>query len=342
MRDRKQKKGRRWKGSFLTLIIGLALLFPGCSLSGSSGEVSQTGSNVHTGVSVEATERMEEWTGLAPDEVNYADSVEEVPEYEGEIYAVIEDNQPDFTEAELKETESYESYSDLDALGRCGEATACIGQDLMPAEERGSIGQVKPSGWHTVKYDVVDGMYLYNRCHLIAYQLTAENANEENLITGTRYMNVEGMLPFENMVADFVKETDYHVLYRVTPIYEGDDLVASGVEMEAQSLEDGGEGICFHVYIYNIQPGIAIDYATGDSWESEETIFDQKDGEVTPDPGDAQAAAETYILNTNTMKFHKPDCSSVDDMEEHNKQEYTGNRADLMADGYEPCGRCKP
>ena len=146
-------------------------------------------------------------------------------------------------------------------------------------------------------------MYLYKPLSSDRISADSGKRKRENLITGTRYMNVEGMLPFENMVADFVKETDYHVLYRVTPIYEGDDLVASGVEMEAQSLEDGGEGICFHVYIYNIQPGIAIDYATGDSWESEETIFDQKDGEVTPDPGDAQAAAETYILNTNTMKI---------------------------------------
>lgn len=162
---------------------------------------------------------------------------------------------------------SYEVYSPLDALGRCGAASACVGVDLMPTEERGSIGQVKPSGWQTVKYDCVDGKYLYNRCHLIGYQLAGENANKQNLITGTRYMNVEGMLPFENMVDSYVEETENHVLYRVTPVFEGENLVASGVQIEAFSVEDEGEGLCFNVYIYNVQPGVVIDYATGESWE---------------------------------------------------------------------------
>ena len=161
--------------------------------------------------------------------------------------------------------ESYETYSPLDELGRCGVAQANIGLDLMPTEKRGSIGQVKPSGWQTVKYDIVDGKYLYNRCHLIGYQLSGENANRENLITGTRYMNVEGMLPFENMVADYVKETENHVLYRVTPVFEGSELVARGVQIEALSVEDNGDGICFNVFVFNVQPGIVIDYATGDS-----------------------------------------------------------------------------
>lgn len=187
-----------------------------------------------------------------------------IPEYSGEPYVVINENQPGFDEKEMV-TRSFESYSELDALGRCGTAYANIGQDLMPEEERGSIGHIKPSGWHTVKYDIVDGKYLYNRCHLIGYQLTAENSNRQNLITGTRYLNVEGMLPFENMVADYIKETDYHVLYRVTPIYEADDLLAKGVQIEAYSVEDSGEGICFNVFVYNVQPGVVIDYKTGDS-----------------------------------------------------------------------------
>ena len=161
---------------------------------------------------------------------------------------------------------SFEEYSDLDELGRCGAAYANIGQDLMPTQKRGDISRVKPTGWRSVKYDIVDGKHLYNRCHLIGYQLTAENANEKNLITGTRYMNVDGMLPFENMVADYIKETDNHVLYRVTPIFDGNDLVAQGVQMEACSVEDDGEGICFNVFVYNVQPGIEIDYATGESW----------------------------------------------------------------------------
>ena len=257
--------------------------------------------------------------------------VESVPEYAGQPYVTIHDNKPDFTEAELAE-DVFESYSELDAKGRCGVAEAMIGKELMPNEERGKIGQIKPSGWHTVKYDNVDGKYLYNRCHLIGYQLTAENANEKNLITGTRYMNVDGMLPFENMVADYIKETEHHVRYRVTPIYEGDNLVASGVEMEAESVEDEGEGLSFHVYVYNVQPGIEIDYATGDSHET--------DTEQTNQASDNQI--ESYVLNTNNKKFHKPTCSSVKDMKEKNKETYEGTREELIQKGYEPCGRCKP
>lgn len=185
-----------------------------------------------------------------------------VDEYSEQPYIAINNNMPTFEEVSTK---SFESYSSLDELGRCGVAYACIGKDLMPTEERGSIGSVKPTGWQTMKYDIVDGKYLYNRCHLIGFQLSGENANEKNLITGTRYMNVEGMLPFENMVADYVKETGNHVMYRVTPIFEGDNLLASGVQMEAYSVEDDGEGICFNVYVYNVQPGITIDYTDGDS-----------------------------------------------------------------------------
>ena len=188
----------------------------------------------------------------------------DIPKYTGDPYVVLNDNEPEFTEEDMV-TDSYEWYSELDVDGKCGVAEANIGEDLMPTEERGSIGQVKPSGWQTVKYDNVDGKYLYNRCHLIGYQLSGENANVRNLITGTRYMNTEGMLPFENMVADYVMETGNHVLYRVTPIFEGDNLVASGVQMQAKSVEDDGEGICFNVYVYNVQPGIEIDYATGES-----------------------------------------------------------------------------
>lgn len=262
-------------------------------------------------------------------------SLEDIPAYAGEPYVVLNNNEPYFTDEDLT-TESYEYYSELDSDGKCGVVEANIGQELMPTEERGSIGQVKPSGWQTVKYDNVDGKYLYNRCHLIGFQLTGENANEKNLITGTRYMNVEGMLPFENMVADYVKETGNHVLYRVTPIFEGDNLVASGVQMEAKSVEDDGEGICFNVYIYNVQPGIEIDYATGNS------RLDDKATTSTDKESADNSEVMTYILNTNNKKIHDPDCSSVDDMKEENKQEYEGTREDLIEKGYEPCGRCKP
>ena len=221
----------------------------------------------------------------------------------------------------------------------------------MPAEERGLIGQVKPSGWHTVKYDIVDGKYLYNRCHLIGYQLTAENSNTKNLITGTRYLNIEGMLPFENMVANYIKSTGNHVLYRVTPIFEGDNLVANGVQIEAMSVEDIGKGIMFNVYCYNVQPGIIIEYSTGDS--KMEEIADREPETVAqtehsiPNTFNAQSSdskntESTYIINTSTYKFHNPACSSVNQMNDSNKREYTGNRDDIIALGYEPCKRCNP
>jgi len=261
---------------------------------------------------------------------NEAVSADEIPDFSGDAYVVINDNIPAFDFENLPD-KSFENYGDLDFLGRCSAAYANIGRDLMPTEERGSIGQVKPSGWVMAKYDFVDGKYLYNRCHLIGFQLTGENANEENLITGTRYLNVEGMLPFENMVADYIKETDNHVLYRVTPIFERDNLVASGVQMEAYSVEDGGEGICFNVYCYNVQPGVSIDYSSGESQlaEGESAKGDEND-------------EDSFVINTNNRKFHYADCSSVGDMKESNKQEYTGSRQTLIDQGYSPCGNCKP
>ena len=200
-------------------------------------------------------------------------TLDTLPDYDGSPYVELNDGQPSFTEEQKAGTASYETYASLDLLGRCGTAEACIGQDLMPTEERGAIGMVKPSGWHTVRYDgVVDGKYLYNRCHLIGYQLAGENANEKNLITGTRYLNVVGMLPFEDQVADYVQETGNHVLYRVNPVFQGAELVARGVQMEAWSVEDSGAGVCFNVYCYNVQPGVEIDYATGESRLAEENL----------------------------------------------------------------------
>lgn len=189
-------------------------------------------------------------------------NLSEIPEFTDQPYVLINNNVPTFPIEDFSRG-TFEEYSDLDILGRCGVAYSCVGKETMPTEERGDIGQVKPSGWHTVKYDIVDGKYLYNRCHLIGYQLSAENANKKNLITGTRYLNVTGMLPFENQVAEYIKKTKNHVLYRVTPIFENSDLVAKGVQMEAQSVED--DEICFNVYVYNAQPGVNIDYATGES-----------------------------------------------------------------------------
>lgn len=271
-------------------------------------------------------------------------SVDDIPSFQGVAYIEINDNNPFFDEYDLT-TSSFETYSPLDELGRCGVAYANVGQDIMPEAERGSIGQIKPSGWHTVKYDCVDGKYLYNRCHLIGYQLTGENANEENLITGTRYLNIEGMLPFENMVADYVQETNNHVLYRVTPIFEGENLLANGVLMEGYSVEDQGEDVCFCVYAYNVQPGIIIDYRTGDSSLATEDAFDSGTIAEEVNPPNEETSVNgsvSYILNTNSKKFHYPYCSSVDQMSEENKEEYIGGRDDLISAGYDPCKRCNP
>lgn len=243
-----------------------------------------------------------------------------------EPYAVLNGNVPEFTEQE-KKLGIFENYSELDYLGRCGVAFARVSKELMPKEDRESIGQVKPSGWHTVKYDIVDGKYLYNRCHLIGFQLAGENANELNLITGTRYMNVEGMLPFENEVADYVRETSNTVLYRVTPVFEGENLVANGVKMEAYSLEDNGSGVCFNVFVYNIQPGVVINYANGESYL-----------ENTPEPEKDEKAE--YIININSKKVHKPTCKGVESIKEENKKKYTGTLENLEKNGYEPCKTC--
>ena len=272
-------------------------------------------------------------------------SLSDVKPYSGSAYVAINGNIPYFTSSELTTT-SFELYSALDSLSRCGTAYACIGQDLMPTEERGSIGSVKPSGWHTVRYNgVVDGNYLYNRCHLIGFQLSGENANERNLITGTRYLNIDGMLPFENMVADYVQETNNHVLYRVTPVFEGDNLLAAGVLMEGYSVEDDGDGICFCIFAYNVQPGVTINYATGDS--TLDGAASTSEPSVAHEPSsDTQAGTSTveahYVLNNNTKKFHLPSCSSADDIKASNKEEYYGSRDELISMGYDACKRCNP
>ena len=309
---------------------------------GGSEVLPEDGSDIQ-GAIVEGTEPSSDTQQPPTSPVPAADTVSlsEVPAYSGEPYVAINNNTPSFNDEELTTT-SFETYSTLDYLGRCGVAYACIGTDLMPTEDRGSISEVTPSGWINKEYD---GQYLYNRCHLIGFQLSGENANESNLITGTRYMNVEGMLPFENMIADYVHETDNHVLYRVTPIYDGTNLVASGVQLEAESVEDDGEGVLFNVYVYNVQPGITIDYATGESWQEQGTTTTPVQEEPVQEEPEEQtpvSSGTTYILNTNTKKFHYPSCSSVDQMSEKNRQEFTGTRDEVIAMGYDPCGRCHP
>ena len=277
-------------------------------------------------------------------------SVDDIPEYSGEPYVVINGGEPFFTKEEIV-TKSYESYSPLAELGRCGVAMACIGKDIMPTEERGEIGHIEPSGWKQAQYDCISGSgYLYNRCHLIGFQLAGENDNELNLITGTGYMNVTGMLPFENMIDDYVEETGNHVMYRVTPIYEGKyDLVACGVLMEAYSVEDEGDGICFNVFCYNVQPGVEIDYYDGSSWETGETPppkdddntdhNDNNDNKNDEGSGDASNGEVTYIINTNSKKIHLTTCRYA---KGDNVKETTKSLEELRAESYTACKVCKP
>jgi len=255
-------------------------------------------------------------------------SLDDIPDYSGEPYVAVNGNVPYFTDDE-KTAESYEFYGELDSLGRCTYAIACVGVDLMPTEKRGDIGSVHPSGWQSIQYDFVDGNSLYNRCHLIGFQLSGENANEKNLVTGTRYLNVQGMLPFENMVADYVKETESHVLYRVTPIFKDDELVCRGILMEAFSVEDNGDGILFNVYCYNVQPGVTIDYKTGESRADKSNA-----NEVT------ESESAVYVINKNSKVFHIPSCDSVEAMKESNKETTDKAYDILVSEGYKPCSKC--
>ena len=255
-----------------------------------------------------------------------SDSIKNRPAYSGQPYVVINDNEPEFTAEDL-DTDAYEFYSKQDHLGRCGYAMACLGQEQMPTEDRTGISHIKPSGWQSVTYEFIDGKYLYNRCHLIGFQLSGENDNADNLITGTRYFNTQGMLPFENMVADYIKETGNHVLYRVTPIYEEDCLVADGVQMEAMSVEDKGADICFNVFVYNVQPGVRIDYRTGESQIDEEQFGTDEN---------------TYILNTNSKRFHTESCKDGQSISQKNRQTINASREFMIAQGYKPCQACDP
>ena len=298
-------------------------------------------------------------------------SIDAIPEFTDDPYIEVNENRPYFTQDDLT-TEAFESYSELDSLGRCGTAYANLCRELMPTEERGEIGMIKPTGWHLAKYEWVDGKYLYNRCHLIGYQLAGENANEKNLITGTRYLNVTGMLPYENRTADYIESTGKHVLYRVTPIFVDDELLARGVLMEGWSVEDEGAGICFCVFVYNAQPGVIIDYSTGDNQAdenyeipAEENPPEEQEQETLPATADTdgqspdagasepdtdevsatsgdEVSEVDYVLNKRSMKFHYPDCSGVATMSEKNREDFVGTRDEAIAMGYSPCGTCKP
>lgn len=364
---------RRALAAALALALALAG-FPGCASGTSAGSVTAGSSHAIAAAgsaAIEASDRdasqPDEGSGSAETpadtpalatgastQPSQPFDIAQLPGYTGSPYIEIAGNVPTFSDADLNGPQ--ESYSPLDGIGRCGTTQAIVSPATMPTEERGSIGMIRPSGWHTVRYDdLIGDRYLFNRCHLIGYQLTGENANERNLITGTRYLNVEGMLPFEDEVADYVHRTGNRVLYRSTPVFVGDELVARGVHLEARSVEDDGAGVCFNVFCYNVQPGIGIDYTTGESWRLEEapaadatsTAADAATAttpQAAPESPTVQQAAPAtdYVLNTNTRKFHLPGCRSVTQMSAHNKQEVTATRDELIAQGYEPCGNCNP
>ena len=307
---------------FLSLIFALMLIFTGCAPVNTSQDVTTETTTLKSPTNETPTTEApttETPTTEAPTYSDISFSMSMVPAYSGKAYVAINNNTPFFKESDITD-KSYEFYSELDALGRCGECIAVIGTDIIPTEDRGSIGNVKPSGWNQNKYaGLVDGNYLYNRCHLIGYQLTGENANTKNLITGTRYLNIEGMLPFENMVADYIKETNNHVLFRVTPIFEGNNLLASGVLMEAMSVEDKGEGILFCVYSYNMQPGIGINYSDGSNYLLEDvtptvTPTEPPTTEApTEPPTEAPPLSAGYCYKTATgSKYHSiNDCGNT-------------------------------
>ena len=272
------KKQKKWSGLILSIVLVFSLFTGGCD-------------NIQTSNFSQDSDRSAAVNINSSTEIATIASVDKIPSYDGYEFVEINNNQPYFSDADKQRTDAFEEYSELDDLGRCGVAYANICQALQPTTTRGEIGMIKPSGWHTVKYnDIIDGNYLYNRCHLIGFQLAGENANPNNLITGTRYLNIVGMLPFENAVDDYVDMTKNHVLYRVTPIFKDDELVARGVLMEAYSVEDQGAGIQFCYFLYNIQPGIGIDYATGESWEDASITVKESSYRIN---NDIQAKTET-------------------------------------------------
>lgn len=298
-------KLRKTAAIALCELLAIATIFTGCAstdLAGTEGAGQTAGAVVAAEDSSGALGSKDTAdAGKPQDELvnnNSYVSLDAIPAYDGKAYVAVNNNEPFFTDSDMTTT-AFENYSDLDSLGRCGVAYANICKEIMPTEKRGKIGMIKPAGWHTVKYDVIKDRYLYNRCHLIGYQLAGENANPKNLITGTRYLNVEGMLPFENLVADYVNNTGNHVLYRVTPMFSGSNLVANGVLIEAKSVEDNGGGILFNVYCYNVQPGVGINYENGDSWldgtapqeQSAQTGAAQNGGSQSNDGSQAGASA---------------------------------------------------
>lgn len=336
-------KLRKTAAITLCELLAIATIFTGCAstdLSGTEGAGHVAVAEVAGEDSSGALGSKDKVDGAQEDLVNNNSYVplDAIPAYDGKAYVAVNNNEPFFSDSDMITT-AFENYSDLDSLGRCGVAYANICRDIMPTEERGKIGMIKPSGWHTVKYDVIKDRYLYNRCHLIGYQLAGENANPKNLITGTRYLNVEGMLPFENLVADYVNNTGNHVLYRVTPMFSGSNLVANGVLIEAKSVEDNGGGILFNVYCYNVQPGVGINYENGDSWLDGTTgsASSGSDSSAAENSAADSSNSETMVHITATgKKYHRAGCRTL----KKSDTEVTLDEAKSM--GLSPCGICNP
>lgn len=338
-------KLRKTAAIALCELLAIATIFTGCAstdLAGTEG-AGQTAGAVVAGEDSSGALGSKDTAdaGKPQDELvnnNSYVSLDAIPAYDGKAYVAVNNNEPFFTDSDMTTT-AFENYSDLDSLGRCGVAYANICKEIMPTEKRGKIGMIKPSGWHTVKYDVIKDRYLYNRCHLIGYQLAGENANPKNLITGTRYLNVEGMLPFENLVADYVNNTGNHVLYRVTPMFSGSNLVANGVLIEAKSVEDNGGGILFNVYCYNVQPGVGINYENGDSWLEGTTgsASSGSDSSAVENSAADSSNNETMVHITATgKKYHRAGCRTL----KKSDTEVTLDEAKSM--GLSPCGICNP
>lgn len=364
----------------LALTFSFALPATGCSIS-IGDNAAGSGSSISSSDGNSGTYGGSGATGSGESAQSAQATIADIPAYNGALCIDINHGEPGFT-AQDEARGTFMQFSDLDFEGRCGTAFARIGPDTVSNEKRGDISQVHPSGWVQRKYSFVDDGMLYNRSHLIAHQLCGENANEKNLITGTRTFNAVGMLYYEELVGDYVRSTGNHVLYRVTPLFAANDLVARGVQMEAKSIEDNGEAVQFNVFVYNVEPGVAIDYVTGESWESSETPQVTSKGSATittaaaaradkaaagrsagsgsgtgssgSNAGDGHGTGsnssnnqgtseqQDYILNVKNKKFHKPDCSAASDISSANKQDFTGTRDQLIAKGYSPCGICKP
>lgn len=342
MRRKAQQTAAKALAALLALGVLVGLSLAGCTTEGPSAQQS---ASAHTAAASSAVSQGSEESVITEAANPLSSQVaaidwDSLPSYDGRPSVEVNGGVPSFTD-EDRARGPFKEFSSLDALGRCGAAFMLVTPETLAWEERGSIGMIKPSGWQTIRYDWVDGGYLFNRCHLLGYQLSGENANPLNLITGTRSLNTQGMLPAENRIDYYVETTGASVLLRVTPVFLGEELVARGVLMEAQSAADGGAGLQFCLWCPNAEPGVSIDYATGESTGAAPAaaVAPETAQDATPAPS---AVASSYVLNTNTHKFHRPDCTSVGKMKAKNRSDFQGTREEAMALGYDPCKICQP